>query len=309
MSIRFDNRVAIVTGAGNGLGRSHALQLAARGAKIVVNDFGGARDGSGGGSEAAEKVVAEIIAAGGEAIASGADVSNMAQVEAMVAEAKAKWGRIDILVNNAGILRDKTFAKMTLDDFWKVIDVHLMGTVNCTKAVWDIMREQNYGRILVTTSATGIYGNFGQANYGAAKAGMIGLMNVLHQEGASKNIRINTLAPAAGTRMTEELMAPQMLAMMTPEMISPGVLFLLSEDAPSKIILEAAAGVYAQTRIYQTPGTYLSPADNTPEGVAANWSKITDPEGQREVSGAGEQTGNFVTLAAEAQGISLPKRG
>jgi len=309
MSIRFDNRVAIVTGAGNGLGRSHALALAARGAKVVVNDFGGARDGTGGSMAAAESVVAEIVAAGGEAIANGADVSNMAQVEAMVAEAKAKWGRIDILINNAGILRDKTFAKMTLDDFWKVIDVHLMGAVNCTKAVWEIMREQNYGRILVTASASGIYGNFGQANYGAAKASMVGLMNVLHQEGASKNIRINTLAPAAATRMTEELMAPQMLAMMTPEMISPGVLYLVSEDAPSKVILEAAAGVYAQTRIYQTRGAYLKPEENTPEGVAAHWADITSPEGQREVSGAGEQTANFVTIAAAAQGIELPKRG
>lgn len=309
MSIRFDNRVAIVTGAGNGLGRSHALQLAARGAKVVVNDFGGARDGTGGSSEAAERVVAEIVAAGGEAIANGADVSNRAHVDAMVADAMAKWGRVDILVNNAGILRDKTFAKMTLDDFWKVMDVHVMGTANCTKAVWEIMREQNYGRILVTASATGIYGNFGQANYGAAKAAMVGLMNVLHQEGASKNIRINTLAPAAATRMTEELMAPQMLEMMTPEMISPGVLYLLSEDAPSKVILEAAAGVYAQTRIYQTRGVYLKPEENTPEGVAAHWGQITNPEGQREVSGAGEQTANFVTIAAEAQGIALPKRG
>lgn len=309
MSIRFDNRVAIVTGAGNGLGRSHAMALAARGAKVVVNDFGGARDGTGGSSEAAEKVVAEIVAAGGEAIANGADVSDRAQVDAMVADAMAKWGRVDILINNAGILRDKTFAKMTLDDFWKVMDVHVMGTANCTKAVWEIMRAQNYGRILVTASATGLYGNFGQANYGAAKAAMVGLMNVLHQEGASKNIRINTLAPAAGTRMTEELMAPEMLSLMTPEMISPGVLYLMSEDAPSKVIMEAAAGVYAQTRVYQTRGAYLKPEDNTPEGVAANWAQITNPEGQREVSGAGEQTANFLTLAAEKQGIKLPARG
>ncbi|MFC0283741.1 SDR family oxidoreductase [Camelimonas abortus] len=309
MSIRFDNRVAIVTGAGNGLGRSHALALAARGAKVVVNDFGGARDGTGGSSEAALKVVEEIVAAGGEAIANGADVSSREQVDAMVASAMEKWGRVDILINNAGILRDKTFAKMSLDDFWKVVDVHLMGSVNCTKAVWEIMREQNYGRILFTASASGIYGNFGQANYGAAKAAMIGLMNVLHLEGASKNIRVNTLAPAAATRMTEELMPPQMLEMMKPEMISPGVLYLVSDDAPSKVIMEAAAGVYAQTRIYQTRGAYLKPADNTPEGVAASWAKITSPEGQREVSGAGEQSANFLALAAEAQGVQLPPRG
>ncbi len=201
MTIRFDNRVAIVTGAGGGLGRSHALGLAARGAKVVVNDLG--RGGEPSASSLA--VVAEIEAAGGTAIADGADVSNAEQVAAMVARANATWGKVDILVNNAGILRDKTFTKMTLEDFELVLKVHLLGSAICTKAVWDGMRERNYGRIVFTASSSGIYGNFGQANYGAAKAGMIGLMNVLHLEGAKYNIRVNTLAPTAATQMTAGL--------------------------------------------------------------------------------------------------------
>ncbi|GGC54428.1 SDR family NAD(P)-dependent oxidoreductase [Chelatococcus reniformis] len=308
MSIRFDDRVAIVTGAGNGLGREHALGLAARGAKVVVNDFGGARDGTGGSSEAAEKVVAQIKAAGGEAIADGADVANAEQVKAMVDRAKGQWGRVDILINNAGILRDKTFAKLDIADFWKVVDVHLMGTVNCTKAVWDTMREQNYGRIVLTSSSSGIYGNFGQANYAAAKAAMVGLMNVLHIEGQKNNIHVNTLAPAAATRMTEELMPPEVLKLLEPGKISPGVLFLVSENGPSRVILGAGAGVYAQTHIYETEGAYLPPAENTPEGVAAQFARISDPAGQRELQGAFEQTGHFVSKAAAAQGIKLPAR-
>jgi NAD(P)-dependent dehydrogenase (short-subunit alcohol dehydrogenase family) len=247
MSIRFDGRVAIVTGAGNGLGRSHALGLAARGAKVVVNDLGGARDGTGGGSEAALKVVEEIRAAGGEAIANGANVADEAAVAAMVAEAMAKWGRIDILVANAGILRDKTFAKLDIADFRAVIDVHLMGSAICARAVWEIMRQQTYGRIVFTSSSSGLYGNFGQANYGAAKAAMVGLMNVLHLEGEKFNIRVNTLAPTAATRMTEELLPKEALAVMTPESITPGVLYLVSEDGPSRVILDAGAGGFART--------------------------------------------------------------
>jgi NAD(P)-dependent dehydrogenase (short-subunit alcohol dehydrogenase family) len=203
MSIRYDGRVAIVTGAGNGLGRSHAIELAKRGARVVVNDLGGARDGTGGSSEAARAVVAEIEAAGGEAIANGANVAKFDEVEAMVQEAMDKWGRVDILVNNAGILRDKSFGKGTMDDFRLVLDVHLMGSVYCTRACWDIMKAQEYGRIVVTTSSSGLYGNFGQTNYGAAKMGVIGMMNTLVQEGAKYNIRVNALAPTAGTRMTE----------------------------------------------------------------------------------------------------------
>lgn len=205
MVMRFDGQVAIVTGAGGGLGREHALALAARGARVVINDLGGARDGSGGSASAAEAVVAEIEAAGGEAIANAASVTDYAAVQAMVDQAMAKWGRIDILVNNAGVLRDKSFAKMELEDFRFVLDVHLMGAVNCTKAVWEIMRGQNYGRIVMTTSSSGLYGNFGQANYGAAKMALVGLMQTLSIEGAKNDIRVNCLAPTAHTRMTEDL--------------------------------------------------------------------------------------------------------
>ena len=216
MTIRFDGRVAIVTGAGNGLGRAHALGLASRGAKVVVNDFGGARDGTGGSLTPAEAVVEEIRKAGGVAMADGADVSNFEQVTAMVERATKEWGSVDLLCANAGILRDKSFAKMEVADFAKVIDVHLTGTFYCCKAVWDGMRERNYGRIVVTTSSSGLFGNFGQANYGAAKAGMVGLMNVLAEEGRKNNIRVNTISPTAATRMTEELLPPQALALMKP---------------------------------------------------------------------------------------------
>ena len=217
MTIRFDGRVAIVTGAGNGLGRAHALGLASRGAKVVVNDFGGARDGTGGSLSPAETVVDEIRRAGGIAMADGADVSNFEQVQAMVDGATREWGRVDLLVANAGILRDKSFAKMEIADFAKVLDVHLIGTFNCCKAVWNTMRERNYGRIVLTTSSSGLFGNFGQANYGAAKAGIVGLMNVLAEEGRKNDIRVNTISPTAATRMTEELLPPQALALMRPE--------------------------------------------------------------------------------------------
>ena len=217
MSIRFDGKVAIVTGAGNGLGRSHALGLAARGAKVVVNDLGGSVDGSGGSSEAAKAVVAEIEAAGGEAIANGANVTDMAEVTRMVDEAMAKWGRIDILVNNAGVLRDKSFSNVEMKDFAFVLDVHLMGSVNCSKAVWNVMREQGYGRIAMTTSSSGLYGNFGQTNYGAAKMGVIGLMNTLVIEGAKYGIKVNALSPCAATRMTEDIIPENLLELLTPE--------------------------------------------------------------------------------------------
>ena len=309
MTIRFDGRVAIVTGAGNGLGRSHALGLAARGAKVVVLDFGGARDGTGGSSEAADKVVAEIVAKGGEAMAHGANVANPTQVQDMVDKTMAKWGRIDILVNNAGILRDKTFAKMELADFQAVMDVHVMGSVNCTKAVWEIMRAQNYGRVVFTSSSSGLYGNFGQSNYGAAKAAMMGLMNVLHLEGAKNNVRVNTLAPTAATRMTADLLPPQALDLMTPESITPGVLYLVSEDAPSRVILCAGAGGYARTLVYETEGIYLDDADRTPEMIAAQFDAISDPAGQRVLQGAFEQTNKFVRKAAAAKGVALPPRG
>jgi NAD(P)-dependent dehydrogenase (short-subunit alcohol dehydrogenase family) len=308
MTIRFDGRVAIVTGAGNGLGRSHALGLASRGAKVVIVDFGGARDGTGGSSEAAEKVVAEIQAAGGEAMAHGANVADFAQVQDMVAKTMAKWGRIDILVNNAGILRDKTFVKMELPDFDAVMAVHLMGTVNCTKAVWEIMRAQNFGRVVFTSSASGIYGNFGQSNYGAAKAAMVGLMNVLHLEGAKNDIRVNTLAPTAATRMTSDLLPPDALQLLTPESITPGVLFLVSDKAPSRVILCAGAGAFARTMIYETEGIYLDEAERTPETIAARFDDISNPDGQKALQGAFEQTTKFVMKAAAAKGITLPPR-
>ncbi|MCB1312045.1 MAG: SDR family NAD(P)-dependent oxidoreductase, partial [Sedimentitalea sp.] len=254
MSIRFDGRVALVTGAGTGLGRSHALGLAARGAKLVVNDLGASTDGQGRSSAAAEAVAEEIRTAGGEAIAHGADVADEADVADMVARAMEAWGRIDIVVNNAGILRDKTFAKMSIADFRKLVDVHLMGSAIVTHACWPILREQGYGRVVLTSSGSGLYGNFGQANYGAAKAAMLGLMNVLHLEGARDNIRVNVLAPTAATRMTEALIPGDALALMAPETITPGLLFLVSEDAPSRVILGAGAGSFALTRIDETLG-------------------------------------------------------
>ena len=280
MSIRFDNRVAIVTGAGNGLGRQYALDLAARGARVVVNDLGGSRDGSGSSATAAEAVVEEIRKAGGEALASAASVTDADAIFAMVEEVKAKWGRIDILINNAGILRDKTFTKMTLEDFRMVLDVHLMGSVICTKAVWDLMREQAYGRILMTTSSTGLYGNFGQANYGAAKAGLVGLMKTLVLEGAKYNVRVNTVAPLAATRMTEDLMPAEMLEKMGPETVAPAALYLVSEDAPTNVILNAGGGGFESANVTITPGIHVSPDAMTVETVAARIAEIRDRTGE-----------------------------
>jgi NAD(P)-dependent dehydrogenase (short-subunit alcohol dehydrogenase family) len=305
MAIRYDGRVAIVTGAGQGLGRSHAIELAKRGAKVVVNDLGGAKDGTGASSDAALAVVAEIEAAGGEAIANGANVANFEEVQAMVAAAMEKWGRVDILVNNAGILRDKSFAKGTMEDFQLVLNVHLMGSVYCTRAVWDIMREQEYGRIVVTTSSSGLYGNFGQSNYGAAKMGVIGMMNTLVQEGAKYNIRVNALAPTAGTRMTEGLMPEKAFELLTPETVTPAVLYLVSEDSPNRTVLCAGAGAFAVAKIVETDGCWLPPEEQTPEGIAAHWDAITSPEGERALQAGFEQTGKMLTKAAAGLGISL----
>ena len=279
MTIRFDGQVAIVTGAGGGLGREHALALATRGAKVVVNDLGGARDGSGGSATAAEAVVAEIIAAGGEAMANAASVTDVDAVEAMVAEVMARWGRIDILVNNAGILRDKSFAKMELADFRLVMDVHLMGAVHCTKAVWDIMRAQNYGRIVMTTSSSGLFGNFGQANYGAAKMALVGLMQTLAIEGAKNDIRVNALAPTAHTRMTEDLGAALPLEALGPELVSPGLLYLVSRDAPTRAILAAGAGGFERAYITLTQGDFAIGQDAA-EQVAARFDAISDRENE-----------------------------
>ena len=305
MTIRLDGQVAIVTGAGQGLGRTHALALAERGAKIVVNDLGGARDGTGHSSEAAEAVVAEIIANGGEAIANDANVADFDQVQSMVQQAMEKWGRVDILINNAGILRDKSFLKMTPEDFRLVIEVHLMGSFNCTKAVWAIMREQQYGRIVFTTSSSGLYGNFGQSNYGAAKMGVIGLMNVLHLEGAKYNIRVNALAPAAGTRMTEDIFPADLFALFAPEAVSPGIVFLSGPDAPSRKILTAAAGSFAVSKIYETEGLNFTPDELSAEAIADAWEEIDSPDQQRELQAGGEQSMKFGQQAAAKLGIKL----
>ena len=236
MAISFEGKVCVITGAGNGLGKSHALALASRGAKVVVNDLGGARDGTGASSEAADAVVDEIHKLGGEAFAHGANVTNFDEVQAMIDQTMKKWGRVDVLINNAGILRDKSFSKMELDDFKLVIDVHLMGSVNCTKAVWEIMKEQNYGRIVMTTSSSGLYGNFGQTNYGAAKMGLIGFMNTLVLEGGKYNIHVNALSPTANTRMTEDIVPPPMLELMTAESVTAGALVLCHEKSPNRTI-------------------------------------------------------------------------
>jgi NAD(P)-dependent dehydrogenase (short-subunit alcohol dehydrogenase family) len=280
MTIRFDGRVAVVTGAGGGLGRQHALALAARGAKVVVNDLGGTLDGQGGTPLAAQAVVDEIRAAGGVAIANGASVTDALAVQAMMDEAMKTWGRVDILVNNAGILRDKSFSKMGLDDFRLVMEVHLMGAVNCCKAVWDVMRAQNYGRIVMTTSSSGLYGNFGQANYGAAKMALVGLMQTLSIEGAKNNIRVNCLAPTAATRMTENLMPEAVLKLLQPESVTPGLLALVADDAPSRAILCAGAGAFERAHITLTAGIFVGVPADAAEQVAARFDALSLRDGE-----------------------------
>ena len=290
MSIRFDDQVAIVTGAGGGIGKEHALELARRGAKVVVNDLGGSVDGSGT-SDAAEAVVQQIKDAGGEAMANGASVTDLSAIQDMVKEVMDKWGRIDILVNNAGILRDKSFHNVTLDDFNLVMDVHFQGTLNCTHTIYPIMREQGYGRIVFRSSSSGVYGNFGQSNYGAAKMAIVGLMNTLKIEGQKYNVFSNSITPVAYTRMTEGLIPEDFGKNLQPEYVTPAVIYLSGKDAPNGVIIAAGAGVYARIITHETMGVSLGTGeDMTPENIAANWDTISDMDDARALQNGGEQT-------------------
>lgn len=276
MSIRFDDRVAIVTGAGGGLGKQHALELGRRGAKVVVNDLGGSVDGTGGSGTAAEQVAQEIIDAGGTAIANDASVTDLEAVQQMVQDVMAKWGRIDVVVNNAGILRDKTFSKMELDNWHAVMDVHLTGSVNVTKSVWPIMVEQNYGRLIMTTSTSGLFGNFGQSNYGAAKLGLVGFMNTIRLEGAKYNIFTNCIAPIAATRMTVDLPGFEDSAeRLAPELVTPAVVYLCSDEAPNGRIIQAMGGRYYSADVRENVGVDLG-SSATVEDIAANIETILD---------------------------------
>ena len=302
--IEFNDRVAIVTGAGGGLGRSHALELARRGVKVVVNDLGGSVSGEGGSATMAENVVEEILEFGGTAMANGANVTNPEEVQDMVSSVIEKWGHIDILVNNAGILRDKSFTKMDINDFRLVIEVHLMGSVICTKAVWDHMKERKYGRIVMTTSSSGNYGNFGQTNYGAAKTGVVGLMNTLCLEGAKYDIRVNALSPTAATRMTESLMPQDALDLLTVESVTAGLIPLVCDGAPNRLIMCAGAGGYAATKVFETSGIHLTPNEQTAENVMLNLDKIRNSINQEEYTSGGQQTMKFVGNAAKNLGIT-----
>jgi NAD(P)-dependent dehydrogenase (short-subunit alcohol dehydrogenase family) len=292
--------VAIVTGAGNGLGRSHARALAAAGAHVVVNDLGVQSENGLVPSRASMDVAEQIVASGGSAVADFADVTDVAQIDSLVARTMERHGRIDILVNNAGVLRDKTFAKMELTDFRLILDIHVMGSVNFTKAVWPIMREQNYGRIVLTSSSSGLFGNFGQANYGTAKAGMLGLMNVLHIEGAKHGIRVNCLAPTAATDMTRGLLSPESAELLDPDTVSPAVLFLVSDEAPSKTIIGAGAGIFSTIHVLETPGVYLRPDSRSVADFAAKFEEMRDLSGAATVETAFGQTEKFVEAALAA---------
>ena len=296
MTISFKDKVVIVTGAGGGLGRSHSLEFAKRGAKVVVNDLGGSVDGSGGSSEAANSVVKEITEAGGIAIPNGSSVTDDDGVKNMVDQTIDEFGRIDILINNAGILRDKSFTKMTMEDFTLVTDIHLMGSVKPTKMVWEIMKEQNYGRILVTTSSTGLYGNFGQSNYGAAKLGVVGFVNTLKLEGQKYNINCNVLCPVAYTRMTENLMPPEAEQLLTPSSVTPAVIYLSSENGPTGTILCAGAGVYSVAKIMESDGENLG-LEASAEDLEKNWDKISDFSEAKPFFNGGEQTGKVLEKA------------
>jgi len=281
MTIHYNDRVAVITGAGHGLGRAHAMLLAARGAKVVVNDLGGQVDGTGADAGAAQSVADEIAADGGTAIANADDIATRTGAENLIRQAHDAWGRVDILINNAGILRDKSFHNMSLDDFETVLKVHLLGSVYCTHAAWPLMRAQSYGRVLMTTSAAGLYGNFGQSNYGAAKMGLIGLMNALKQEGRKYNITVNTLAPVAGTRMGATIFPDEVMPLLRPELVSAAAGYLVSEDCTaSGEIIAAGAGYYSRVQVVEGKGVSLDPAGNvTPDLVGEMWDEIIDMDG------------------------------
>ena len=290
MSIRFDEKVVIVTGAGGGLGREHALEFARRGAKVVVNDLGGSVDGNGA-SDSANEVVEQIKSEGGDAIANGASVTDLDAVKGMVDETTKKWGRVDVLVNNAGILRDKSFHKISIEDFNLVMSVHFQGTLNCTHTVFPIMREQNYGRIIFTSSSSGVFGNFGQSNYGSAKMAMVGLMNTLKIEGQKYNIHTNSITPVAYTRMTDGLLPEEVGESLQPEYVTPAVIYLSSDEAPNGAIISAGAGVYSRIFIYETDGISLGMGEEmTPENISASWDSISDMKGAKALQSGPEQS-------------------
>jgi NAD(P)-dependent dehydrogenase (short-subunit alcohol dehydrogenase family) len=281
MAVRLDGRVALVTGAGNGLGRRHALTLAELGAKVVVNDVGGTVHGEDGDRAPADRVVGEIVDAGGEAVAHHASIADPEGARSLVDVAVEAFGTVDVLVNNAGILRDRTFAKMTLEDFEAVLAVHLMGTVFCTHAAWPVMLEQGYGRVVVTTSGSATNGNFGQSNYAAAKLGVVGLMNVLALEGRRKGVLINAIAPGAATRMTTELIPGEMRDFLQPTLVSPVVAYLASEACTDTgNIIWSVAGKVARVFYAETQGVQFDPAEPLhPDDVEAAWPRVMDPEG------------------------------
>ncbi len=291
MAIAFKDQVAIVTGGARGLGRGYAQALAARGAKVAIVDLG----------EEAEKTAAEIRGKGGIAEAHQVDVTNFYDVEAMVARTLAAWGRIDIAINNAGILRDRTFAKMDLGDYKTVVDVHLMGSVNVCKAVWPTMRDRQYGRIVLTTSASGMFGIFGQSNYAAAKSSMLGLMNVLQMEGEKYGIRVNAIMPMAATKMTAGLLSPEAEKLLTPEAVAPGVLFLVSQDAPSRVMLSAGAGSFARVYVSETEGVSFAQDELSPEAVAEHFAEISDQAHSHVYTEGFQQAEKLAAAALHAQ--------